>query len=161
MSPDMTWSKAVRAAALVVGVTVAFSPAPAAPPSNDTGEGEVVSPDLVLTIDREARWVVGTGVVTGTATCPSGPVLNVGGNLAQRGRRNTTVFGLSDFGAELICDGAPHPWSMSFGPINEPFRPGNAIATIRNGGVEVTRRVKLRDDRSGPNGGRDELSPGP
>jgi hypothetical protein len=104
-----------------------------------------------VTINPNGRWVVGTGVLTGTMSCFPGLPPTMTLTLGQRGPRNTTIVGANEFSPEPFCDETPQPWTIIVAPFDAPFKPGNASATLRVGELlDVTRRVKLRREHSGP-----------
>jgi hypothetical protein len=127
------------------------------------------TPELVATYDRVGRWVAGTGVLSGTASCFPGAAGNVGVTMKQSGPRNTTIGGQNDFAPELVCDGTPHRWSITVVPSDSdfPFRRGNAIAEFTLAActdficeeLRTTREVKLKEDRSGPHQCRGKCPP--
>jgi hypothetical protein len=136
----------------------------------DSGRGSTVRlavaepgpPRIAATINRVARWVNGTAVLSGTISCAPASFPTFGMTVVQAGPRNTRVVGVNDFSPEPFCDGTPQPWSLFAGSLEASFKPGNATATLKINAcsfscevVETTRRVQLRQDRSGPGRGGD------
>jgi hypothetical protein len=117
-------------------------------------------PQIAATINRVARWVAGTAVLSGTISCSPGSFPTFGMTVVQAGPRKTRVVGFNDFSPEPFCNGRPQPWSLFAGSLDAPFKPGHAVATLKIDActsecevVELTRRVKLRDDGSEPGPG--------
>ena len=116
--------------------------------------------DIAYAAKRVARWVGGTAVLSGTVSCTRSSFPTFGMTVVQAGPRNTRVVGFNDFSPEPFCNGRPQPWSLSAGSLDAGFKPGHATAALEIQAcsvacevVEVTRRVKLRRDRSGPGPG--------
>jgi len=89
----------------------------------------VVAPELTIAVDdRGAFTRAGTATISGTATCTGAEGSMIFAQLTQMAGRGR-LAAISGFGfAEnpVVCDGAPHDWTLTVTPGSGKFRGGQA-----------------------------------